>query len=290
MVDIGGYSLHINCSGEGKPAVILEPGLGWTSLEWTLVQQGVEKFTKVCSYDRAGYGWSDSASAPRTSLQLVQEMHELLIKAQIPPPYILVGHSFGGINARLFASLYPEEVMGLVLVDPSHENQFNLLPEGSKPSSDRLKEWILARTGILRWELDFNDQPPFVRKFPEPIQRMRLAKLAAAKQAMAVADEMDALEESFKQMKEAPQSLGAKPLIVITAAKFIELEMPDIPEEEKNNIRKTLQVMKDLHKELASLSSNGKHIIAEDSDHLVPVNQPDIIIHAIQEIVGTARH
>ena len=111
LVDIGGYSLHINCSGEGGPAVILEPGLGWTSLEWTIVQRGVEKFTQVCSYDRAGYGWSDPGPEPRTSQSLVDELHKLLVKAQVMPPYILVGHSFGVINVRLYASQYPEEVL-----------------------------------------------------------------------------------------------------------------------------------------------------------------------------------
>ena len=123
LVDIGGYRLHINCTGEGGPAVILDSGLGGNSLEWTLVQPKLAKFTRVCSYDRAGQGWSDESPLIRTSQNIVDELHTLLHKAEVPEPYILVGHSSGGINMRLYASYYPNEVAGVVLVDSAHEDQ-----------------------------------------------------------------------------------------------------------------------------------------------------------------------
>src|SRR6185437_3838481 len=103
LVDIGGYKLHINCTGTGSPTVILDAGLGGTSLDWSKVQPAVAHFTRVCSYDRAGYGWSESGPGLRTSQQIVKELHLLLAHAQINGPYVLVGHSAGGLNMRLYA-------------------------------------------------------------------------------------------------------------------------------------------------------------------------------------------
>ena len=112
LVDIGGYQLHINCTGTGSPTVILDAGLGGTSLDWSKVQPAVARFTRVCSYDRAGYGWSQTGPGPRTSQQIVTELHALLAQAKINGPYVLVGHSAGGLNMRLYAYRYPAEVVG----------------------------------------------------------------------------------------------------------------------------------------------------------------------------------
>src|SRR6185437_1161890 len=103
LVDVGGYKLHINCTGTGNPTVILDAGLGGTSLDWSKIQPAVTHFTRVCSYDRAGYGWSESGPGLRTSQQIVKELHLLLAHAQINGPYVLVGHSAGGLNMRLYA-------------------------------------------------------------------------------------------------------------------------------------------------------------------------------------------
>ena len=117
LVDIGGYRLHINCTGTGSPTVILDAGLGGTSLDWSKVQPAVAHFTRVCSYDRAGYGWSDTGPGPRTSQQIVKELHLLLVHAQVSGPYILVGHSLGGLNMRQYAYRYPGEVAEMVLLN-----------------------------------------------------------------------------------------------------------------------------------------------------------------------------
>ncbi|MGF1478477.1 MAG: alpha/beta fold hydrolase [Cyanophyceae cyanobacterium] len=124
LVDIGGFLLHLNCIGQGTPKVVMDAGGAAPSITWGLVPSEIAKFTRVCTYDRAGLGWSDpNLRSPRTSQQSVDELHLLLTKAGINPPYILVGHSLGGVNMRLYASQYPEDVVGLVLVDSSHENQ-----------------------------------------------------------------------------------------------------------------------------------------------------------------------
>src|SRR5690242_14406475 len=109
LVDVGGYKLHINCTGTGSPTVILDAGLGGTSLDWSKVQPAVTRFTRVCSYDRAGYGWSESGRGLRTSQQIVTELHLLLSRAKIEGPYVLVGHSAGGMNMRLYAYRYPAD-------------------------------------------------------------------------------------------------------------------------------------------------------------------------------------
>lgn len=122
LIDIGGYRLHIECKGKGEPPVMMDAGLAHGSYTWDLVTPEVAKFTRVCSYDRAGVGDSDRGKRPRTSQQIVAELSALLKKVKLKPPYILVGHSFGGMNVRLYTSQHPDQVAGLVLVDSSHED------------------------------------------------------------------------------------------------------------------------------------------------------------------------
>src|SRR6266487_2738761 len=124
LVDVGGYRLHIHCTGSGGPGAVgmLDAGNGGSSLDRGLVQPSVATFTRVCSYDRAGYGWSESGPTPRSSGRIVRELHTLLVNTGVPGPYVLVGHSFGGLNMRLYAYTYPQDMAGLVLVDSSHED------------------------------------------------------------------------------------------------------------------------------------------------------------------------
>src|SRR5215213_1175214 len=117
LVDIGGYRLHIQCVGTGSPTVVLDAGLGGSSLDWNLVQPELGRTTRVCAYDRAGMGWSERSPYPRTPRQIADELHTLLTNAGIAEPYVLVGHSLGGKNVRLFALAHPEQVAGMVLVD-----------------------------------------------------------------------------------------------------------------------------------------------------------------------------
>jgi pimeloyl-ACP methyl ester carboxylesterase len=122
LVNIGGYRLHLHCTGRGSPTVLLEYGASGNSMVWALVQPEVAHFTRVCSYDRAYEGWSDAGPIPTTMHQQVYELHKLLGTAQVKPPYILVGWSLGGMIDRLYAAAYPAEVMGMVLVDAAHED------------------------------------------------------------------------------------------------------------------------------------------------------------------------
>ncbi|TMD96717.1 MAG: alpha/beta hydrolase, partial [Chloroflexi bacterium] len=126
LIDVGGYRLHLYCTGTGRPGsptVILDEGQARTSLGWSKVQPGVASFTRVCSYDRAGYGWSDTGPLPRTAGRMVTELHTLLARAGVAGPYVLVGHSYGGLIMQLYTYTYPQQVAGLVLVDSVHADQ-----------------------------------------------------------------------------------------------------------------------------------------------------------------------
>jgi pimeloyl-ACP methyl ester carboxylesterase len=151
LVDVDGRKMHIDCTGEGSPAVILDSGLGDSYLSWEKVQSPIAKFTQVCSYDRAGIGYSDPSDHPRNSRIIAQELHGLLQAAQIPPPYVLVGHSMGGYDVRLYASLYRNEVAGMVLVDASHPDQENRLPHELK---DMEGAW-LREAEFLKFTMPF---------------------------------------------------------------------------------------------------------------------------------------
>src|SRR5215212_8580352 len=163
MVDVGGYSLHINCVGQGSPTVVLDGGSGEMSAQWVWAQQEVSDTTRVCAYDRAGMGWSEMGPQPRDGRQISSELHTLLTKADIEGPYVLVGHSFGGMYMQTYAARYPEEVAGVVLVDSSTEpDQFGQRPEAREsyepqeqsfavvPRLAQLGVSLLARLGVVR--------------------------------------------------------------------------------------------------------------------------------------------
>ena len=163
MVDVGGYSLHINCVGRGSPTVLLDGGLGEWSAQWVLVKQGVSDTTRVCAYDRAGMGWSEMGPEPRDARQITGELHALLEGAGIEGPYVLVGHSFGGLYLQTYAARYPDEVAGMALVDSSQPDQFSYQPV-ARDSYKPQKQFDVASLGGTDW-----DRPLGVSKFaPAP--------------------------------------------------------------------------------------------------------------------------
>ncbi len=266
LIDIGGCKLHIHTTGQGEPTVVLDAGLSGTSLGWALVQKEVQKFTRVCSYDRAGYAWSDQSASKRTSLHLAKELHTLLHKANIPGPYILVGHSFGGCNALLFADLYPEETIGVILVDSVHED---MLRERSTAHFNF--QWLLSAIGFKRLQGPSNAITEMFTPLPEQIRHMYIAQMNKISYTQTVSREMEALNESLCQLYERKVHLQDKPLIVITAGKFAD-----------NSEEKAWTC---LQKRLLLKSNRSKQIIADKSDHMINHHQPEIIIEAIQEIL-----
>lgn len=265
LIDVGGYKLHIHSIGKGEPTVVLDAGLSGTSIGWALVQSEVSKFTRVCSYDRAGYAWSDESPCKRTSLDLAKELHTLLHKANVPGPYILVGHSFGGCNVLMFSDLYPDETLGVVLVDSVHEDM--LQEQTFVPSKIG---WLLSVMGIKRLQGPSSAIVQMFAPFPERIRSMYIAQMNKTSYAKTVSREMQALNESLSQLSKRKVHLQEKPLFVITAGKFTD------PHEEKKWISH--------QKKLLLKSNHSKQIIADQSDHMINHHQPEVIVEAIREI------
>ena len=162
MVDVGGYRLHINCTGKGSPTVVIDTGWGDASAAWGWVQPEVAKTTRICTYDRAGMGWSEASPLPRTAREFAKELHTLLANANEPGPFVLVGHSLAGYTMRVYAHDYPEEVAGLVLIDPQNLSTSGVAtPQPApKPGKTSLPA-LIARVGLVRLLSGVNqDLPP----------------------------------------------------------------------------------------------------------------------------------
>ena len=305
LIDLGGWRLHLSCSGQANPsrgAVILEAGAGDFSVDWSLVQPLVAPFARVCSYDRAGAGWSDLGPRPRTMRQQVWELHSLLEKAGEKPPFVLVGHSYGGWLARLFAETYPADVSGLVLVESGAEDPLRIidgkvthaseLAKGQSVSpvktSDPLHESdipprivALIQSSIRGMGGHFNDPPR--DRLPPEARRMREWSLSQIKHAASNDNpfEADELVAMLAERQQKRNVLGNLPLIVISRG-LLDEEGPQAVEREEKH-RKDQAA-------LATLSSASKQIVAAKSGHHVPLDEPGLVASAIREIIQTVRH
>src|ERR671910_1225249 len=284
MVDVDGYSLHLNCTGEagGAPTVVMDSGLGGTVLDWQLVQPELAKSTRVCTYDRAGMGWSDPSAQPRTSRQIVKELHTLLANAGVRGLYVLVGHSFGGTNMQVYASQYPDEVAGMVLVDSALEHEKAVaLTQSRQPSPLLMK--VFATIGLTRLPYTLGGETSGLTS-PE-LEDEQAAISSHRKHIFAVADETSSLDESFNENRTDPMSLGEKPLMVLTAGS-VQLAGTGLS-------RGQMDLIDNLHSEsqaaLTRRSENSKQIIVEDSGHYIHVEQPGLVTDAIRQVVGAAR-
>jgi pimeloyl-ACP methyl ester carboxylesterase len=272
LVDVGSYRLHIHCSGPadaGGPTVVMDAGIGECSLGWRLVQPEVAKFARVCTYDRAGLGWSDPAPTDRTSQQIVNDLHSLLANAGITPPYVMVGHSFGGLNVRLYASQFPEEVAGLVLVDACHEDY----PiRGFCSPYIRLGS-LTAPFGIPRLfaGVVVSGNPIFAGDSKYSSSYRAIA--TSTKYLNTVQREWSAVDESWGQARCSKKSLGDRPLVVLLATSDYEL----------------FPLIKKLETELANRSTKGKLIMVEQSGHHIQHDQPETVIDAVREVVEAVR-
>ena len=276
LVDVGGMKMHIDCTGEGSPAVILDSGLGDTYVSWRKVQPQVSQFVRVCSYDRAGLGYSDSSSRPRTSQVIAEELHALLQSASIAPPYVLVGHSMAGYDVRLFASLYPKEVAGMVLVDASHPDQDNRFPPELKNMEGtwlREAEFLAYSTplGIPRL-LGFCDE--------EAAQRAAECNFHTANEGF---DELKNFSQSAAQAA-ATGSLGDMPLAVLSHDPT--KPSADLPDD---LAKPTNEAWEKMQEELAHLSTRGTQTIAKGSSHYIQLDSPEVVIDAVRNVVDQVR-
>jgi pimeloyl-ACP methyl ester carboxylesterase len=276
LVDVGGYKMHIDCTGLGAPTVILDSGLGDSFLSWRKVQPKIAGFTRVCSYDRAGIGYSDSSPRARTSRDIAEELHTLLHKAGIPAPFVLVGHSMGGYDVRLYASLYRSEVAGMVLVDASHPEQKKRFP----PAVNDLDAGWIRQAEFL--------------EFATPVGVTRLLGFCGNDDDVRAADcNFHSTREGVAELKTFPESatqvaatgsLGDMPLAVLSHDP--DKLQPGLPEDVVKPINDAWQQMQD---ELTQLSTKGTHMIAKGSGHNVQRDRPDVVIDAVRGVVEQAR-
>ena len=154
LVQVGDQRFHVHRTGQGSPTVVVDAGAGDWSLGWMLVQARVAEFTRICTYDRAGLGWSDPGAKPRDSRRMAGKLYRLLTSAEIPAPYLLVGHSLGGQNVRMYASQYPEQVAALVLVDAPPTSKVLGLAEPASEADAPAKSVCADRTTVVRAAVD----------------------------------------------------------------------------------------------------------------------------------------
>jgi pimeloyl-ACP methyl ester carboxylesterase len=301
MVDIGGFRLHLECAGQFGPTVVFDAALAGSSVSWTYVQPAVAEFTRACAYDRAGFGRSDRGPMPRTAGRLADELHALLLNAGEPPPYILVGHSFGGLVVRIFAARHPDLTAGLVLVDPAHPEDWVRPAPKEQLRVDR--GVALCRQG--RWACRLGVAPvvsalvgagaigaaravvnAFTRgglggdtdwllaplwKLPADARLRLRAYWTRAAFFETLGSQIGTISTSAAETIQASShGYGDLPLVTIS------LSNPD-----DHRVR---------HQEaLARRSTRGRHVVASKSGHWIPLDEPSIVVREIRNVVELAR-
>jgi pimeloyl-ACP methyl ester carboxylesterase len=270
MVDVSGYRLHINCTGTGSPTVVIDAGWGDWSTTWAAyVQPEAAKTTRICTYDRAGMGWSEAGPLPRDAVQFSKELHTLLENANIPGPYVMVGHSLGGFPVRVFTDMYPSEVAGVVLIDSMTPKQFDQLPTEVQPQSNSQSQSlsfpaVLARFGVAR------SITLLMSPFTPPNEKAYYSRMVRTQNVQAYINEGQGMPAAAAEAA-AVKTFGDLPLIVLTA---------------KLNNRPGWQ---EWQAELLQLSSNSQQLFAENSGHNIQVDEPDAAVTAIVKMIEMLR-
>lgn len=272
LIDIGGRRLHIECKGDAKaPPVIFEAGLSQFTAHSTYgkAQDLIAPFAYVCTYDRAGFGWSDEAPSPRTQQDMVEDLHRLLAAKKIEAPVVLVGHSMGGLIARLYAKTYPQQVAGMVLVDASPEGY--IYAPGNAEARQALVVKIaeglkVAKEGVPVVQMPEGTPPELMLAFTPPIFR-------------AMQQENEAIDRIPEAMRQ-PQGygmLGDLPLVVLRRGKEA------APPSEEDLSWRSFQAS------LAKLSTRGQLIVAENAGHVIPYDSPEVVADAVKKVLGEVR-
>lgn len=302
LIDLGGYKIHLHCTGKGRPTVILEAGMGDSSAIWGLIQPALSRTIRVCSYDRAGTAWSDLGPIPRSMKQEVTELHELLAKAKEPGPFVLVGHSYGGLLVRLYQATHPGDVAGLVLVDSTHESTVLSVQRRGEPQARwvRIREQAKGRPVPLARPIENNATLSQDNRKMEAFRAClskpgkpdpSLALLPAEAQIRESCSHNnrrfppqtedywpDELQAMFEERARNPQPLKSSPLSVVIGGKQTE----GIPAE--------IQREKEGQKEgLVGLSSNSRLIKVAESGHHVHVENPAVVLREVRDVAKAAR-
>jgi pimeloyl-ACP methyl ester carboxylesterase len=267
LVDVGGYRLHINCTGSGSPTVAIEAGWGDSSAGWAWVQPEVAKTTRVCTYDRAGMGWSESSPEPRTAREYAKELHTLLANANEPGPYVLVGHSMGGFTVLVYAHDYPDEVSGLVLVDSQALPAANAAWSPAPKPGGTSPVFLMARIGLMRL---LAGPLGAIQDLPPEAKQAYTAYSVTPRSAQTQWDEFIGMSEGGAQAR-AVTTLGALPLIVLSA------RLDDTADHTASQ------------EGFLQLSTNSQQLYAEQSGHRIMIEQPEAAVAAILQMVQQIR-
>jgi pimeloyl-ACP methyl ester carboxylesterase len=301
LVPIGTHRLHLHCAGEGRPAVVFDAALGASSLSWTLVQGAVGRITRACTYDRAGFAWSDAGPLPRSAGRIADELHALLQAGAVPPPYVLVGHSFGGLVMRLFTARHRDDVAAMVLIEPAIADEWadpsperrTLIARGTRlcgigATAARLGVARvvagLVRAGALaparaivgaisRGGLRREDEGILapIWKLPPDVRRLLGAMWTQPKFFAALGSQIAHICDSAADVqREASGGYGTLPLVVMTAAGSAEARLG-------------------ADAALARQSSRGRHVVVEGSGHWIPLDAPQAVIETIASVVHQVR-
>ena len=279
LVNVEGYRMHIDCMGEGSPTIILDHAGGGSSMDWSLIQPELAEYTRVCAYDRAGYGWSDYNPALRTLSQQVNELQALLAGANEPGPYIFVGHSYGARVARVFAAEYPAKIVGMVLMDPGFLYDDPRYPPEAQAHlqadirMSRLGRW-LAPFGLVRQLQPFMANPTF--DLPEEARLANASFTATGRYWQSLNDQMEVVSTVFEEEHQVT-TLGEIPLSVLNSSE---------PDDAVH------QVWRQANGELAELSSTGSYRLIEGATHFSLVYRKadaQICINGILEVLDAVQ-
>jgi pimeloyl-ACP methyl ester carboxylesterase len=296
MVDIGGRRLHVDVRGQGSPVVVLEAGIAASSISWSLVQNRIAEFSTVVSYDRAGFGWS-SGSLPHRPMALdaAEDLARMLECAGVEPPFVLVGHSFGGLIVRVLQQSFPERVAGLVLVDPVSRTEWSRASRQRKRMLARgvalsKRGAFLARIGVVTLALKLllsgsRAVPKLVArasagrgasvterlagevtKLPRELWPVVAAHWSQPRCFEAMADSLERLPVSVRQISENV-SLGNLPVIVLSAASANPIALKE-------------------HEHDARLSARGEHVVVPGAGHWIQLDAPDVVVEAVRRVCG----
>lgn len=294
LVDVGGHKLHIVCAGEktaGQPTVLLEAGAGGWSIHWFDLQNQLAQFTRVCAYDRAGFGWSEAGPLPRDGNRIVNELDALLRNAGESGPFVLVGASRGGQYIRLYREAHPELVVGMVLVDAEPEEFRTQSAYGKNVATQNLPVFsalgTLSRIGVLRLlggdpasAPEIPCVPTLVKRLPAQEHAAYLAVEGQPKCFDAFLNEEAATEERQRQVRQT-RALGDLPLVVLTRGINVAAAAGASPEQAAESER----VWQVLQRELAELSTRGVLVQATTSGHDIASDQPALVLEAVRSML-----
>ena len=289
MIDLGGRRIHLDCRGQGAPTVMFEAGLDiYGSLSWSAVQDSVASFTRACAYDRAGIMWSDPKSGAQHADAVADDLHATLAAAGEEGPFILVGHSLGGIYILDYENKFGHQVAGLVFVDASHPDQNRRLKAAgygqlTQPAPSAVV--LLSKVTWTGWTRLLGDS----ETLPNFSARASAATKAYASASMAAAmNEALHIDQTLSDVGAAP-ALGERPIVVLTALQPFPDAVLKSQKMTQSDGLKVQAIWKDLHDDEASWSSNSRHQLVPDSTHYIQFVRPDVVIEAVREVVDAVR-